>query len=73
MTAALISTLVFGNKLRIARWIGLILLVAGLVVVSVGSSMVREDRVQAPNPMLGNILIVSSKLLGACQVREHDE
>ena len=61
--------MVFGNKLRLARWIGLFVLFAGLVVVSIGASLLGKDRVQAPDSVLGSVLIVSSKFLGACQVR----
>jgi hypothetical protein len=61
---------VFGNKLRLARWIGLFILTAGLVIVGVGATLLGKDRAHAPDSVLGSVLIVSSKFLGACQVRE---
>lgn len=70
---ALLSLLFLGRRLAGYQWTGLGILVTGLVLVGVSSILAGVQRVQAPNPVLGNVLIVCAQAIVAVQmvVEEH--
>ena len=70
---ALLSLLFLGRRLAGFQWTGLGILVTGLVLVGVSSVLAGVQRVQAPNPVLGNALIVCAQVIVAVQmvVEEH--
>ncbi len=70
---SLLSLVFLRKNLRVAQWIGLGILVLGLITVGISSVLVPKNSTQAPNPVLGNVLIVVAQLVVATQmvVEEH--
>ena len=64
----MLSYIFLDKSLRLSQWIGMAVLVAGLVVVGAASLMVPSSQTQASNPVLGNLLVVAAQLVVAVQM-----
>jgi drug/metabolite transporter (DMT)-like permease len=62
---AMLSLLWFGRRLAGYQWTGLGTLIVGLVLVGVSSVISGVNQVQAPNPVLGNVLLASAQAIVA--------
>lgn len=56
-----------GRKLKIYHGIGMLLIIIGTFLVGL-SSVLHQKGAKAPNPLLGNILVVSAQLVAATQM-----
>lgn len=63
----ILSVLFLGRKLYAFHWLGMLLILVGLLVVGL-SSLGGDDDANAPNPILGDILIVGAQLVVAIQM-----
>jgi drug/metabolite transporter (DMT)-like permease len=70
---ALLSLIFLGRRLFGFQWTGLTVVILGLALVGVSAALAGAQAVQAPNPILGNILIISAQVIVATQmvVEEH--
>lgn len=64
----LLSILFLGRRLGGYQWTGLAVVVGGLLLVGVSSMLAGTQAVGAPNPMLGNLLILLAQLVVAIQM-----
>jgi len=60
------SYLFLGRKLRPYHIIGMLLIIIGTFLVGLASVLHQKDK--APNPMLGNILVVGAQIVAATQM-----
>ena len=65
---ALFSVIYFGSKLQVYHWVGMLTVIFGLIIVSLGD-IIREGNSGDPNSVLtGDLLIVVSQIITAIQM-----
>lgn len=69
--AGMLTILVLRRRLRIHNWLGIVFITAGAALVGASSIIYAKDQkkiqTSAPNPLLGNILVILAQLLNALQ------
>jgi len=65
---ALLSVAFFGSKLQVYHWVGMLMVVIGLIMVGLGD-VIGQSSSSDPNSVLtGDLLIVTSQIIAAIQV-----
>lgn len=64
-----LTIVVLGRKLHNHNWLGIVLITAGAALVGASSILYKKDSdvKSAPNPLLGDILVICAQLLNALQ------
>jgi len=64
-----LTIVILGRKLHNHNWLGIVLITAGAALVGASSILYRKDSdvKSAPNPLLGDILVICAQLLNALQ------
>lgn len=62
------SVIFLKRKLLLHHWVGMGLLVGGLIIVGLASILYPGSHGTAPNPILGDILVVTAQIVAATQM-----
>ena len=65
---ALLSVAFFGSKLQIYHWVGMLMVVTGLVVVGLGDVIGESGSSDAHSVLTGDLLIVLAQIIAAIQM-----
>jgi len=63
----ILSMVFLRQKLQLFHWLGMLLVLGGLSLVGL-ASLQSKDSANAPNPLVGDILIIAAQLVVAVQV-----
>ena len=70
---ALLSVIFLGSKLQVYHWVGMFMVVIGLIVVGLGD-VIGESNTGDPNSILtGDLLIVAAQMIAAIQMTVEQE